>query len=126
MNAPDLGVTPYENARPASDAASSALAKSYNAQLGAALQQIVASGQASIDYVNTFGLLDLAVSDPKGFGLTNVTQPVWTGDLTGRNGALAATGSAQSGYLFFDNLHPTATGHSLLAQGVTQGLTGTV
>jgi phospholipase/lecithinase/hemolysin len=126
MNVPDLGASPYERARPASDAASSALAKTYNAELGAALQQIVASGTASIDYVNTFGLLDLAVSDPAAFGLTNVTQPVWTGNLTGGNGVLTATGAAQNGYLFFDNMHPTAGGHALLADAVTQGLTGTV
>nr|WP_294509457.1 SGNH/GDSL hydrolase family protein [uncultured Rhodopila sp.] len=126
MNVPDLGVTPYEKARPLSDATSSALAKAYNAELGAALQQIVASGAASIDYVNTFGLLDLAVSDPTAFGLTNVTQPVWTGNLTGGGGTLTATGAAQNGHLFFDDLHPTAAGHSLLAQAVTQGLTGTV
>ena len=126
MNVPDLGVTPYEKARPASDADSTALAKSYNAELGAALQQLVASGAASIDYVNTFGLLDLAVSHPSAFGLTNVTQPVWTGNLTGGQGSLTATGAAQNGHLFFDDLHPTAAGHALLADAVTQGLTGTV
>ena len=38
---------------------------------------------------------------------------------------LAATGAAQNGYLFFDDLHPTAAGHSLLAAAVTQTLTGT-
>jgi phospholipase/lecithinase/hemolysin len=39
---------------------------------------------------------------------------------------MAATGAAQNGYLFFDDLHPTAAGHALLAEGVTQSLTGTV
>jgi phospholipase/lecithinase/hemolysin len=126
MNVPDLGNTPYENARPRTDASSSTLAKTYNADLGTALQQIVASGAASINFVNTFGLLDLAVSDPKAFGLTNVTQPVWTGNLTGSGGVLTATGAAQNTHLFFDDLHPTATGHALLADAVTQGLTGTV
>ena len=86
-------------------------------------KKIVASGAASVDYVNTFGLLDLAVSDPGAFGLTNVTQPVWTGNLTGGNGRLTATGAAQNGHLFFDDLHPTAAGHALLADAVTQGLT---
>ncbi len=127
MNVPDLGKTPYETARPKSDADSTTLAKTYNAELGAALQQIVASGAASIDYVNTFGLLDLAVSDPAAYGLTNVTQPVWTGNLTNsHSGVLTATGTAQNGHLFFDDLHPTAAGHALLADAVTQGLTGTV
>jgi phospholipase/lecithinase/hemolysin len=127
MNVPDLGKTPYETARPKSDAQSTALARTYNAGLGAALQQIVASGAASIDYVNTFGLLDLAVADPAAYGLTNVTQPVWSGNLTAAgSGVLTATGAAQNGHLFFDDLHPTAAGHMLLADAVTQGLTGTV
>jgi phospholipase/lecithinase/hemolysin len=126
MDVPDLGKTPYETARPTSDAASTSLAQSYNADLGTALQAIMASGAASIDYVNTFGLLDAAIASPATFGLTNVTQPVWTGNLTdSHSGVLNATGAAQNGFLFFDSLHPTATGHALLADGVTQSLTGT-
>ncbi len=126
MDVPDLGKTPYELARPASAAASSSLAQTYNADLGAALQQIVASGAASIDYINTFGLLDTAIANPGGYGLTNVTQPVWTGNLTdSHSGALNATSAAQNSFLFFDDLHPTATGHALLAAAVTQTLTGT-
>ncbi|MDR3534560.1 MAG: SGNH/GDSL hydrolase family protein [Rhodopila sp.] len=125
MGVPDLGKTPYEMARPASDATSSALAQEYNTDLGAALQQIMVSGAASIDYVNTFGLMDMAIANPGAYGLTNVTQPVWTGNLTNsHSGVLNATGAAQKGYLFFDDLHPTASGHALLADGVTQLLTG--
>jgi phospholipase/lecithinase/hemolysin len=87
----------------------------------------MASGTASIDYINTYAMLDTAAADPSAYGLTNVTQPVWNGNLTDSNsGHLAATGAAQNGYLFFDDLHPTATGHSLLAAGVTQSLTGSV
>jgi phospholipase/lecithinase/hemolysin len=113
-------------ARPASDATSSALAQIYNAGLGTALQQVVASGAASIDFVNTFALLDTAIANPGAYGLTNVTQPVWNGNLTdSHSGTLAATGAAHNGYLFFDDLHPTAAGHSLLASAVTQSLTGT-
>lgn len=126
MSVPDLGVTPYETARPATDATSSALAQSYNAELGTALQQIMASGVASVDYINTYALLDTAVASPATYGLTNVSQPVWNGNLTSSSsGTLAATGAAQNGYLFFDDLHPTAAGHALLATAVTQSLTGT-
>jgi len=103
------------------------LAQTYNAELGAALQQIMASDKVSIDYINTFGLLDMAVANPAAYGLTNVTQPVWTGNLTSSSsGTLAATGAAQNGYLFFDDLHPTAAGQALLADAVTQTLTGRV
>ena len=62
---------------------------------------------------------------PAAYGFTNVTQPVWSGNLTdSHSGTLAATGAAQNGYLFFDDLHPTAAGHALLAAAVTQTLTG--
>jgi phospholipase/lecithinase/hemolysin len=124
LNLPDLGATPYEAARPATAAAATTDAQQYNADLGASLQQIVASGAASIDVVDTFSLLNMAMSNPAAYGLTNVTQPVWTGNLTDPNsGVLNATGAAQNGYLFFDDLHPTAAGHSLLAAAVTQSLT---
>ena len=126
MGVPDLGKTPYEMARPASDAAASVLAQSFNRDLGSALQTIVASGAASINYVDTYGLLDTAAAHPAAAGFTNVTQPVWTGNLSNpSSGTLAATGAAQNGYLFFDNLHPTAAGHELLASAVTRTLTGT-
>ncbi|MDB5400623.1 MAG: hypothetical protein JWQ55_2641 [Rhodopila sp.] len=126
MAVPDLGKTPYEMARPATDATSSALAQEFNTDLGSALQTIMASGVASIDYVDTYGLLDMAIANPGAFGFTNVTQPVWTGNFTSStSGTLAATGSAQNGYLFFDDLHPTAATHALLAASVTRTLTGT-
>jgi phospholipase/lecithinase/hemolysin len=126
MGVPDLGKTPYEMARPATEAASSALAQAFNSDLGSALQAIMATGAASIDYVNAYGLLDTAAANPAAYGFSNVTQPVWSGNLTSStSGTLAATGAAQNGYLFFDNLHPTAAGHALLASAVTQTLTGT-
>ena len=126
MDVPDLGKTPYESARPATATTSSTLAQTFNAELGVALQQIVASGAASVDYVDTYGLLDKAIASPAAYGFTNVTQPLWTGSFTSSSsGKLAATGTGQSGYLFFDDLHPTAAGHNLLASSVTQTLTGT-
>ena len=126
IDLPDLGKTPYELARPNSNAASTALAQTYNADLGVALRQIVASGAASIDTVDAFGLMDTAIASPTTYGLTNVTQPVWTGNLTdSHSGVLTATGAAQNSHLFFDDLHPTAAGHALLATAVTQTLTGT-
>jgi phospholipase/lecithinase/hemolysin len=125
LGVPDLSKSPYEMARPLSDAASGTLAQAYNADLGAALQQIMAVSGAEIDFVNTFALVDAAIANPGADGLTNVTQPVWNGNLTNpHSGTFAATGAAQNGYLFFDNLHPTAAGHALLAGAVTQSLTG--
>lgn len=123
LDVPDLGKTPYETARPLSDATSSALAQQYNAELGQSIQQIVATHAASIDYVDTYSLLDTVIANPGAYGFSNVTQPVWNGNLTnGSSGTLAATGAAQNGYLFFDDLHPTTATQSLLAQGVAQSI----
>jgi phospholipase/lecithinase/hemolysin len=126
MGVPDLGQTPNEKAHPLTDAASTSLAIAYNTELGAALQQIMATGVAQFDYVSSFSMLDTGIVNPAAYGFSNVTQPVWNGNLTDANsGTLAATGAAQNSYLFFDNLHPTAAGHALVAQGVAQTLTGT-
>ena len=124
LDLPNLGATPYEAARPATQANASSLAQQYDADLGASLQQLEASGAVSIDLIDTYALLDMAIANPAAYSLTNVTQPVWTGNLTdSHSGVLNATGAAQNGYLFFDDLHPTATGHALLATDVTQTLT---
>jgi phospholipase/lecithinase/hemolysin len=124
LDVPNLGETPYEAARPSSQADASSLAQQYDTSLGASLQQLVTSGAVSIDFIDTYSLLDTVIANPAAYGFTNVTQPVWTGNLTDSNsGVLNATGAAQNGYLFFDSLHPTAAGHALLADYVTQTLT---
>jgi len=69
-------------------------------------------------------LIDAVIANPSAYGFTNVTQPVWSGNLTNSNsGTLAATGTVQDGYLFFDGLHPTAQADSLLAEAVSRSLT---
>ncbi len=123
LNVPDLGTTPYEAARPATQASASSLAQQYDTDLGASIQQLMATGVASVDLVDTYSQLDTAIANPATYGFSNVTRPVWTGNLTdGQSGVLNATGAAQNGFLFFDDLHPTAAGHSLLASAVTQSL----
>jgi phospholipase/lecithinase/hemolysin len=124
LNVPDLAKTPYEMARPASGDAAAALAAQYNSELGASLQQLAAGGTLNVDLIDTFSLLDGVAANPAAYGFTNVTDPVWTGNLTdAHSGTLHATGAAQGGYLYYDNLHPTATTHALLASGITQSLT---
>jgi len=124
LDVPDLGKTPYEAARPKTEAIASTLAQQYNADLATSLRQVMATGAVSIDLVDTYSLLDAAIAHPSAYGFTNVTQPVWTGNLMdAHKGTLNATGVAQNGYLFFDDLHPTAASHTLLASAVTQSLT---
>lgn len=71
-------------------------------------------------------LSDAAVANPARFGLTNVTDPVWTGNYNDPNsGTLASTNSAvQNQYLFWDHLHPTAHGHEVLGAHAVHALYG--
>jgi phospholipase/lecithinase/hemolysin len=126
LNVPDLGKTPYEMARgPTVAQSASSLASLYNSQLAASVQQLQASGALKIDLVDTFSVIDQVIANPGAHGFTNVTEPVWTGNLTDpKSGTLNATGSAQNQFLFFDSLHPTAQAHALLASGIAQSLTG--
>jgi phospholipase/lecithinase/hemolysin len=126
MNVPDLGKTPAERSQGTTVAhTASKLASMYDAQLNAALGTVAAVTGADIHILNSFSLIDQAVAHPSDFGLTNVTKPVWTGNYVNPlSGHLNATGAAQNGYLFFDQLHPTETGHLALASAALQDLSG--
>lgn len=128
LNVPDLGKIPYETERgPVISATASSLSADYNRELASSLQALANSGAARFDLLDTYSLLDGVIASPGTYGFSNVTDPLWTGNLTSSSsGTLQATGGARSGYLFFDAMHPTATAHSLLAQAATQQLTGTV
>lgn len=126
MNVPDLAKTPYELGRPGSIAAASDLAAQYDGQLAQSLGQFVAATGVKLELVDTYGLIDNVVANPGQYGFTNVTQPLWNGNLTDSNsGTLAATGSAANSYMFFDSLHPSAQTHAILGSGVAQALTTT-
>ena len=113
LNVPDLGKTPEESGAAATATQLSSL---YDSELTSALQALVARDHISIHLVDTFTLIDQAVADPKAFGLKNVTTPVWTGNYEDPfSGHFNARGAAQNTYLFFDHLHPTATGHAAIA-----------
>ena len=126
LNVPDLGATPYEMARgPAVAQSATELSKLYNAELADAVQ---ATGRhrarsRSIWWIcSPCSIRPPPIPPPTGF--TNVTDPVWTGNVTDPNsGTLRATGAAQDQFLYFDALHPTAHAHAELASGIAPTLT---
>ncbi len=123
LDVPDLGKTPSilqptsGSASPAEIAEASRLAASYNAALGTQLAAVASSDAVTVNVINAYQLIDNAAADPAAYGLSNVTTPVWSGNYTDAgSGSLAATGTAaQDGYLFWDHLHPTETGHQAIA-----------
>ncbi len=62
--------------------------------------------------LNTYALLDTIVANPASYGFTNVTQPCLTGEVNYAGGTPCADPNQ---YLFWDELHPTAAGHEILA-----------
>lgn len=106
---PDLGKTPL--GAPAAALATS-LSALYNADLVTDLTALEVTDHISIGFIDTFSLIDAAVSNPAAFGLTNATDPCYAGPFTGGPPAPCATPAT---YLFWDRQHPTDTGHELIA-----------
>jgi len=121
MNVPDLGQTPEERSA-GTTAAASSLSAQYDAALGASLATLAAHDHVTIDVVNAYALIDAGIADPGAYGLTNVTDPVWTGTYYGTDGTLSVHGKAANSYLFFDHLHPTAAGHAVIASSALNSL----
>jgi len=124
LNVPDLGKTPSETARGAGTVQiASYLSALYDSQLSASLKSLAATAHLNLHLVDTYSFLDQGIANPAAFGLTNVTRPVWTGTYNNpKSGTLNATGAVQNGYLFFDGIHPSATGHALLANAAYNSL----
>jgi phospholipase/lecithinase/hemolysin len=110
---PDLGLTPALLALgPAESAGASFLSSSYDTALTSGIPGLAAADSVNISVLNTYALLDAIVADPSAYGLSNVTQPCLTGEVNYAGGTPCANPSQ---YLFWDQLHPTAAGHEIVA-----------
>ena len=109
-NVPDLGKTPESLALGAA-AQATAASTAFNNALTSTLDALEAEHNIVIFRLDTFAWLDEVLADPAAFGFTNVTDACLDGDpFTG--GSVCANPAA---HLFWDELHPTAAGHTLLA-----------
>lgn len=109
-NVPDLGKAPELLAQgPAIAAAASAFTGAFDASLQGALAGLAQSEGLDLHLIDAYGLVDEAVKDPTLFGLTNVTDACLpTGGTT--------PCATPDQYLFWDDTHPTETGHLVLAE----------
>lgn len=129
LDAPDLGGLPVvtQGGSAATDALATRLSALFNLDLNAAVEGLAQARGLTLHILPTASLLDEAVADPAPYGLTNTTTPVWSGNLTSASsGALATTDPAQQNqYLFWDEYHPTAHVHALIAADAQSLVTGT-
>lgn len=113
-NLPGLGSIPRFYSSPPSLASlqASLLTEVFNETLAASLATIVDPG-VMIYQLDLEELFEGAIANPAAFGLTNVTDAAYTNDPNYFGGGDIV--ADPSGYLFWDAVHPTALGHSLVA-----------
>lgn len=116
---PSLGATPRTVAAGSNGIAFGLRASNaFNAELKARLRTIAAGNAASdvnVVYVDLQGALDRIILDYKSLGFSNVTSFVLAP-------ASAGGGGDPNNYVFFDDIHPTAKTHALLANAITETL----
>jgi phospholipase/lecithinase/hemolysin len=102
-NLPDVGHTPaLRAAGPAVAAGARRLSQAFDSALERALAQVESRRRIRILRLDLFTLADRVMADPATFGFRDTTHPC------------AGTGSCD-GYLFWDQIHPTAFAHARLA-----------
>jgi len=107
LDVPDMGHLPAitEENNAATDSLASRLSNLYNVDLNTGLENLARSSGATINILPLYSLADQAIASPSSFGLTDVTDPAWTGNFTSSSsGTLAASPNT---YLFWDDYHPT-------------------
>ncbi len=104
-NMPDLGATPFGQAS-GNAAGLTALAAGFNAGLSTAMAQVDLIPGVDVVVFDTFAFFAQVRADPAAFGFANVDKACLAN--------LSALAASCAGYLFFDELHPTAAAHTVL------------
>lgn len=116
---PNIGATPRAQAGGSTGVALGLRAtNAFNNELTNRLRAIAGSAAAAdvnILYLDLQSLIDRVVLDYKALGFSNVTSFVLAP-------AAAGGGGDPNNYVFFDDIHPTAKTHALLAQAITEAL----
>jgi phospholipase/lecithinase/hemolysin len=116
---PNLGLIPEITAEGSiAEQTATAYSQYFNIELQTDLQGAMSQlAGAAVTVLDVFGLLtattpNTVVPGPNGGTITDTTDPAYTGSFTADNGTLAANAD---NYLYFDQLHPTQTGHQAIA-----------
>jgi outer membrane lipase/esterase len=116
-NEPDIGLTPAL-AGTGLESPGSALTLAFNQALADRLQAL--NGAHDIVLLDVYGLFRSVVSNPQLYGLTEVTRACFPEGLTPDPAGTPCPDPQY--YLFWDEMHPTARAHQLLAAAALEAL----
>jgi outer membrane lipase/esterase len=113
LNLPPLGLIPRVNGYPAAAAQANALASLFNSWLNtgiSVLHDAYGNRHLTITRLDVYSLFNLIVANPAKFGFADVRDSSWGIDVN------------PDTYLFWDDLHPTTRGHSLVAKAAMKAM----
>jgi phospholipase/lecithinase/hemolysin len=116
-NVPDLGLTP-SLAGTGLESAGSAVTLAFNQALADRLQAL--NGARDIVPLDVYGLFRSVIAKPQLYGLTEVTRACFPDGLTPDPAGTPCPDPQH--YLFWDEMHPTARAHGLLAAAALAAL----
>ena len=118
LNTPNFALTPlFRSLGPAAQFAATQLALAYDGAMGQVLAALGALPGIRFIPVDLNAVLAQVETQPAAFGIANAVDACLTFGVTGN-----AVCSTPNRYLFWDGVHPTTAGHSLLAARVLQAL----
>jgi phospholipase/lecithinase/hemolysin len=115
-NLPDLGLTPTLSGTGLEPLASN-VTQAFNQALDARLNAIASAGVVQLDL---YALFQSVVTQPDLYGLSEVGLPCYPEGLSGT--ASSPPCANADDYLFWDEMHPTARAHGLLAAAAVAAL----
>jgi outer membrane lipase/esterase len=105
-NLPNLGATPQFAGNPQQALLGSTISNGHNTLLNFAMSGLASQHEANFYVVDFASLFADGVANPSKYGFANVTAPCFTGVTVCAN---------PDSFAFWDNVHPTAAGHRLMA-----------
>ncbi len=113
-----------ENTLPGTQASATALTQQFNTALSTMLDKLSSAENITTIKFDAWSLFDNVINDPENYNLANVTDRCYIKDVTN----IELTGDEticenSATYLFWDDLHPSNAGHTIISNALFLTLT---